>query len=133
MIQSTVIEALVIQSKKEEWPYPKLFQALKEAGVILYTVKIADFDSVYHGSFGIWNEPVPEGFRKVAISTQFNKLSLVDALNRRMKKEITFVEFLNEVAAAGVDHYVVTMADRTVIYYGINADDFYTQHVPQMP
>ncbi len=134
MIQSHELNALLIRSKKEEWPYPEIFQALKELGVASYEVKIADFDSSYYGSFGTWKEPAPEDFpTHVTISTEFNKQAVLDSLHRHMQKETSYGKFLGEIAAAGVARYTVSMKDRTVTYYGINADDFYSQSVPQIP
>jgi len=132
MTQSDVLDTLLIQAKKEQWPYPKIFEALKNAGVVSYEVKIADCDATYHGNFGIWKEPMSEGFRALTISPKFNKQAFIDALRRHMKKETSYVEWLGQSAAAGVARYVVNMADRTVTYYGINADDFHVEHVPQL-
>ncbi|HJZ22965.1 MAG TPA: DUF1398 family protein [Candidatus Babeliales bacterium] len=132
MTQSTVLDELLIQAKKEQWPYSKTFEALKKAGVTSYEVKLADYDATFYGDFGTLKEPKPEGFYTLTISTKFNKQAFIDALKRHMKKETSYVEWLGKSAAAGIARYVVSMADRTVTYYGINADDFHVEHVPQV-
>lgn len=132
MTPSNELNKLLIQAKKEQWPYPKTFEALKNAGVTSYEVKFADYDATYFGSFGEWKEPAPEGFHHLTINTQFNKQAFIDALKQHMKKETSYVEWLVQSAAAGVARYVVNMKNRTVTYYGLNADDFHIEYVPEI-
>lgn len=132
MTQSHKLQTLLTQAKKEQWPYPKTFQALKDAGVTSYKVTFAAYDATYYGSFGTWKEPAPEGVTPQTISPTFDKSAFVDALKRHMRKETTYAQWLAQSAAAGVDHYVVSMPERTVTYYGINPDEFHVEHVPQI-
>jgi hypothetical protein len=44
------VEEIFTRSKQEKWAYPKIFDALKEAGVEYYETGVATHDIVYHGS-----------------------------------------------------------------------------------
>jgi len=126
------LSTIIYVSKKDKWPYPKKFQALVDAGVTSYEVKIDRHQAEYRGSFGTWLEPTPEGLSDLTINTEFDKNAFINGLKDHMAGKTTYVEWLAETARAGVARYVVNMADRTVTYYGINSNDFHVEHVPKM-
>ncbi|MBA3752002.1 DUF1398 family protein [Candidatus Dependentiae bacterium] len=122
---STLIST-VFTSKKEQWSFPQKFQALVEIGVTSYTVTIDTYNTKYEGPFGIWLDPAPADFKRLIISQVFNEKALIESLKSRRAGEITYNEWLNLVAQAGVASYKVTMATQTVTYFGITLHNSYT-------
>lgn len=118
------------QGKAESWPYPKVFHALKEAGVISHEVSVEDFRSIYSDGSHEWPEPVPEEFQPLKIASQFSEEAVQEALKRRINHETTYVEFLGNIAAAGVVSYKVDMESQTVTYKDRDGKDSFVQNIP---
>jgi len=126
------LSTIIYASKKDRWSYPKTFQALVDAGVASYEVKLDKYQAEYRGNFGSWFEPAPEGLSNLTINTEFDKNAFINGLKDHIAGKTTYVQWLAHSAKAGVARYVVNMADRTVTYYGINSNDFHVEHVPQI-
>ncbi len=126
MSDLTTLISTVFTSKKEQWSFPQKFQALVEIGVTSYTVTIDTYNTKYEGNFGIWLDPAPSDFKRLIIAHTFNEKALREALKSRRADEITYLEWLRLIAQAGVASYKVTMATKTVTYYGIDTRNSYT-------
>lgn len=124
------IDNILKEAKQNTWPYPKTFEELKKSGVKLYTVNLDNYKAVYTGTFGVWNEPIPDGVEKYTISGSFSKEGIRDAIIRHAQKETTFAEFLNDIANCGVSHYKVDMDKRLVTYYSKDESNKYAEEVP---
>jgi uncharacterized protein YbcV (DUF1398 family) len=133
MSQPNDIALILQQSHAQEWPFPKQFEALKKVGVTSYEVVPSTYDAVFYGDFGIWhNHQAPDDTGEVSVAAEFDQEAFLAVLDQRMKKNITYIGFLQGIALAGVDRYVVDMADRTVKYYGIDEEHLYVQNVPEI-
>lgn len=129
--QPNDIEMILDQAHEQKWPFLQQFEALKHVGVTSYEVVPATYNLVFYGTFGIWRtRQAPDTIADVTAATEFNQEALLQALNQRMEKKSTYVEFLQHIAHAGIDRYVVDMADRTVTYYGIDEEHYYVQYIP---
>lgn len=129
MFNPTQIEKIISESRIQKWPYPKTFDALKEAGVEFYEVDVSTCAITYHGGGRIWKEPEPKDFSVLSISKNFDVKETQAALERNRRKETTFVQFLQGIAKAGVGTYRVDMAERTVTYKGLTGEE-YAENVP---
>jgi uncharacterized protein YbcV (DUF1398 family) len=127
----TRIEEIVSRSKIEQWPYPKIFEALKEAGVLSYEADVASHSIVYYGHVDSYTEPVPADFLRLKPALTFDKAALHLAIRRNQTKQTDFAGFLHEIAQAGVQRYQVDMNTRTVAYLG-HAGEEYIEKVPQL-
>lgn len=132
MSDTYFIANILKRAKTEHQPYPKTFEYLKEAGVQTCEVSLAPYRAIYNGAFGQWEEPAPEGLTFFVISEIFDKKGAVKALERHQQKETTYVEFLSDMAAAGVTCYSVDMAHRQVTYYGRDSRNYYREEVPTL-
>jgi len=128
MTEMHPIETIINQAKTQQWPYPQTFEALKTAGVYIYRVDLSPFLGSYHGKLGVWRE-TNEGL-SVSVSPHFDSDKVVVALRRTQNKETNYAQFLNEIAAAGITYYVVSMVDRTVSYHGEKQGQVYKEEVP---
>jgi|SRR5262245_26118506 len=129
MLDRKKMEEIPVKAKRDQWPYPKIFEALKEAGVESYETKVSTHEITYYGGSDTWTEPVPPGFQPLAVSPTFDQDGVQAALRRTQKKETDYPQFLKEIAAAGVASYRVDMAARTVTYRGRGGES-YAEEVP---
>lgn len=127
-----VINEIIDRAEKEKLPYPKLFQALMDAGVTSYEVQVDNYHAQYYGSFGTWVKPVPKDFVSSIVNPHCDKNLFLQALERRIKKETTYVEYLAEIAAAGIAFYRVDMATRTATYFAADSSICHVQNIPKM-
>lgn len=124
------VEEIFTKSKQEKWPYPKIFDALKEAGVEYYETDVATHSIVYHGSGNSIPEPTPPRFTALKPSASFDAAEVKLAIERNKIKP-DYLVFLQEIARAGVVRYRVDMGERTVSYLG-GAGQAYVEKVPQL-
>lgn len=131
----TIAEVIAqITAKYEEWVYPRVFTALKDAGVTECTVDTSSFEMVYKGNFGTfqkkWQAPVSEASLPVEVGTPADKAAFEIALQRRMQKQTTYTTFLQQIAQAGIAYYRVDMPSKSVTYFDKNQQTVYVQEVP---
>jgi uncharacterized protein YbcV (DUF1398 family) len=111
------VEEIFTMSKQEQWAYPKIFDARKDAGVEYYETDVATHGIVYHGSGEAIPEPPPPGFTPLKPSASFNARGVKLAIERNKTKP-DYLVFLEEIARAGVVRYRVDMSARDVSYFG---------------
>jgi len=129
MFDSKVIEEIATKSKVEKWPYPKIFNSLKDAGVEHYETKVANHEITYFGGGKSFQEPITSEVVTLAISDQFNENAVQEAIRSNQSKGSTYMEFLEGIAGAGVNSYQVDMSERTVTYMAANGEK-YVEKVP---
>lgn len=125
------LEQLLATSKKERWPYPKTFEAMKALGMESYDVYFAqDYKTEYKGTFGEWTEGAPEGYHPIAVSSIFSAAGVKAAIMRHAEKKTDYIGFLEEIGQAGASHYRVDMATRAVTYYNPAETGSHVELVP---
>lgn len=122
------IEEIAEKSKAEKWPYPKIFNSLRDAGVEYYETSVSTHELVYHGSGESWTEPAPEGFVTLEIGPAFDGAGVREAILKNQRKETSYTEFLQGIGAAGCTHYRVDMNTREIAYMGHGQQ--YVEKVP---
>jgi uncharacterized protein YbcV (DUF1398 family) len=66
------VREIFTMSKQRKRAYPKILDALKDAGVEYYETDVATDDIVYHGSGDVIAEPPPPGFTPLRPSARFD-------------------------------------------------------------
>jgi uncharacterized protein YbcV (DUF1398 family) len=122
------VEEIFTRSKQEKWAYPKIFDALKDAGVEYYETNVATHDDVYHGWGDSIPEPPPQEFIPLKPGASFDAAGVKLAIERN-KTNLDYMVFLKEIARAGVVRYRVDMSARDVTYLGA-AGQAYVEKVP---
>jgi uncharacterized protein YbcV (DUF1398 family) len=122
------VREIFTMSKQEKWAYPKIFEALKDAGVEDYETDVATHDVVYHGSGDAIPEPPPPEFTPLNPSASFDARRVKLAIERNKAKP-DYMVFLEDMARAGVVRYRVDMSARDVRYFGA-AGQAYVERVP---
>ena len=124
------IEEIVRVSKKERWPYPKIFQALKQEGIRSYEVKTASHQMIYYDGSDTFQEPIPPEFTTLTVAKSFCADSIKETLGLIQKREIDYEEFLKRIAQAGCSGYRVSMESNTITYFGQKPGEEYREIVP---
>jgi uncharacterized protein YbcV (DUF1398 family) len=122
------VREIFTMSKQRKWAYPKIFDALKDAGVEYYETDVATHDIVYHGSGDAIPEPPPSEFTPLKPSARFDAPGVKLAIERTKTKP-DYMAFLEDIARAGVVRYRVDMSARDVSYFGA-AGQTYVEKVP---
>ncbi len=118
------------QAAEEKWPYPRIFDALKNSGVERYETNVLTHEIKYVGGGTSFTQPAPDGFQPLSVGPAFDEPALKKALGRVQRGETTYAQFLGEIAAAGVPYYRVDMKPRTVTYHGQKRANKLVEKVP---
>ncbi len=122
------IEEMFRVSRAEKWPYPKIFHALKELGVLSYEVKVPLHQITYYSSKSHFQEPMPSGFKPLPVG-KYNLVLFKEALKDVQSMRIDYETFLKKIASAGITFYRVEMASNTITYFGVHPGEEYQEKV----
>jgi uncharacterized protein YbcV (DUF1398 family) len=124
-----LVKGIAERSKRDRWPFPKTFEALKEAGVASYRFDVATGETKLLGNQGESLAEPLAGSEPVEIAPALNGAAVVAAIKRHMLERTPFLDFRREAAFAGVAHWEVDMRERTCTYFGRDGGT----HVEQVP
>lgn len=124
------IKALQQKAVEKQWSYPYLFNSLKSIGIERYEVNVLTGETKYVGGKMNVMQPSPEGSTPRALGPSFDAEAVKAAVRRSQAREITYPQFLDEIAAAGVPFYRVDMRPRTVTYHGADKTRKHVEAVP---
>lgn len=130
MLDKNKIREIATKSKKEHWPYPKIFNALQEAGVECYEVHVPTNQVVYHGKGQQVNEIASQRESSITIASTFDPDKVRGAIEANQQKKTTYSEFLEGIACAGVVRYRVEMPTRQIYYCGHRLHEQLIEPVP---
>lgn len=104
--------------------FPYLAETLRQAGVTRNVWTLPAAQSIYltnDGPVVMQGEPLVQG---VADIPAFDQEALITALRTDQAGKGTFPEFLAAAWQAGVVRYEVDLVERTVVYYGVNGEEY---------
>ena len=117
------------RSKADKWPFPRTFEALKEAEVASYRFDVPTGETLFKASDGsTLVEPLP-GVSRVTIAPALDGAAVAAAIQRHTIERTPFLEFRRDAALAGVQSWEVDMRSRTCTYYGLDGG----MHVEPVP
>jgi uncharacterized protein YbcV (DUF1398 family) len=131
MLNQEKMQRITQRAAEEKWSYPKLFNALKKMGIERYETNVLTHEIKYVGDGGSFITPAPVGFQPLTAGPRYDEAALKAALGRVQRQETNYVQFLGEIAAAGVAFYRVDMAPRTVTYHGPTPREKLVEKVPE--
>lgn len=112
------IEKIGKQADAEKWSYPQLFDALKNAGIVSYETNVPEYMVIYKTATDEIDAPIPKDWETLTVAPSLDEASVKEAIAQSGRREITYPEFLAEIATAGVTDYHVDMESRTITYNG---------------
>ena len=130
MFNQEIIRNIEREAEEKKWPYAYLFNSLKSIGIDRYETNVLTHEITYVGEGHSLKVPPPEGFAPLTASPTFDLAALKAALERVQKRETNYLQFLSEIAAAGVSFYRVDMRPRTVTYHGPGKKNKLVEKVP---
>ncbi|MEQ1665169.1 MAG: DUF1398 family protein [Bdellovibrionales bacterium] len=118
-------------SKSEKWPYPKTFNALKDAGVESYKTQVSNHELTYSGGGNSWIEKTESDQAILSVACTFSGTEVKKVIQKHAAEKTSYISFLQGIAAAGVVCYIVDMAKRKISYQGANPGECHIENVPQ--
>ena len=111
--------------------FPNVVSKLAAIGCEQYHADLRRQEKTYYVPDGESHvEPLPPASRSIAPT--FSADGIVDALRAIQAGQISYVEFLGRIVAAGCVGYLVYVAGRRAIYLGRNGD-MHVEHFPPVP
>jgi len=128
------VNKIIEQAQVEQWPYPLVFDKLRDAGVINYEVTWKDghYSFQYNLANATHPHPNPEEMGFIECSMSFSTALAKKAMTELQKGAMTYVEWVHAMAAAGITSYCVNMKDRTVTYYNHDRTESFVEQVPEL-
>lgn len=126
------LKNVLVESKTNEWPFPKTFAELIKVGVTSYHVHFgAQYQSTIHGSFGTLKEDFLAEYYPLTIAKDFSAQGVKNSIIKHIQEKTSYMDFLADIAACGTTHYVVDMAKRIVTYFNEDETQFHIENVPE--
>lgn len=126
-----IIEAIQQEAQIHQWPFPKIFEALKAAGIMSYTITLTDhYHAIFKGSFGIIEQNGLENYKSLSASKAFSSIAVREAIVNHMAGKTDYERFLDDIAKAGVSHYTVNMQTREIRYFNPDETQYHQEIVP---
>lgn len=105
-------------------PFPETLRRISEDGVEWYSANLIFGMKTYFGSnLSHYQTPWP-GYSRPSIADEFSAEGVSRAIRASQAKEISYREFLQRIASAGVVYYTVHLKGRKAIYFGRHGDSF---------
>ncbi len=124
------IAIIVATGREEAWPYARVFESLKVAGVTWYEMCLVEYRLTYFGDGGSYTEILPSVENPPKTSGRFDAERIESAFQSYQRREISYALFLERIAGHGVCRYRVDMAERTFDYLGKNLGEKYRKDIP---
>lgn len=129
MLSLDEIEQIRNMAAKEKWGFPRIFAALKAAGVTGYQVDVATHATTFECDTGETILEQAQGHRLTVVDT-FIAEQVRAAIEQHQRQATSYEQFLVDIAAAGVASYQVNMQQRTISYYAQNHLAQYVEKIP---
>lgn len=118
------IEQVLAKSKTLHGLY-NTAQKLKDIGVKSYIVSlVGGYEVIYKLEFGVWREGSLFDDQDFVVEKSFYPEEVQAAIRKHMQKT-TYLEFLKDIATAGVASFTVDMQNAMVNYFNIDKSRSY--------
>lgn len=117
-IREEQIHKLIRDTSEGKHTFSEHLAKLKPLGINSYLIDLENLKAHYYGereSDLVCNLPIEEKFK---ISGNWSPDAIKEAIIRVQKKELTYPNFLDAIAKAGVKRYTVDLLMKMTVYYG---------------
>lgn len=113
-------------------PFPEYFKALKALGMKRYTVTLSPFTCLFETKDGetFLEKDKPEYDVVKSVAAEWKQDDFIIALRRTQSGQTGYLEFLQEIGAAGTHHYTVDFAGYKCIYESTDGKNGYSEEIP---
>ncbi|MBX3022943.1 MAG: DUF1398 family protein [Bdellovibrionales bacterium] len=117
-------QASLTGSKK----FPEVVGSLLAAGVESYHVDLTRCENRYYLPSGE-SHAVANGLPAIKVANAFSAAQVESAVRESQAGKITYPQFMQKIATAGVVYYITYLAGKRVVYMGRNGDS-HTEYFP---
>jgi uncharacterized protein YbcV (DUF1398 family) len=123
-----VIEESIALSLAAKIKFPEVVKRLQAEGIERYIFDLVGL-KVHFFSTNSEFYTLSLAYKATPVALHFDAASVEKSVASRQKGEITYVQFLDQIIAAGCTHYEVYIAGKKVIYFGREG----SQHIQLFP
>lgn len=113
------------QSTEDKINFLEAVKKMKKMGLDGYLVEVLSHNKIYFCGEKTF---VQEGGHKLEIINKFDKNKIIETLRSRQQGKISFDQFMEGIASAGVFDYIVDLKQKKVRYRGLFEE--YTEMIP---
>lgn len=110
--------------------FPVYIQALKQLGVLSYTIYVQDGHAVYQGENGYeiasWSE-----YETLEINPDYDSTGFLQSLKWHQQGQTDYMTFCQDAARCGVDHWIMDLQTMQCIYVDRNDIQVIIESIPQ--
>lgn len=110
-------QEIIRRRSNGEISFPKFLEELSQRGINEYEIDVATGQATYKG---VHSEFKTETQVSLVISDKFNRRKVLEAI---ANISLPFLDFLKEIAKAGIVTYRVYISDKMVTYIGIGEEE----------
>jgi uncharacterized protein YbcV (DUF1398 family) len=110
--------------------FPNFIQEIKAMGVIRNDVFVINGMAVYYGNDDHTVQSAP-AYEDLLIEQESNVYELKEALKIHQNGTTDYQTFCRQVAAAGVEKWVIDLNAMTVTYLAADGTEMVVEHIPQ--
>ncbi|MDI7741184.1 DUF1398 family protein [Lysinibacillus fusiformis] len=120
-ITENEFQEIIRKRSNGEIGFPQFLDQLSQRGINEYVIDVATGQATYKG---VYLEFKTDSQITLNISDKFNKNKVLEAI---ANISLPFLEFLKEIAEAGVVAYRVWIPEKKVIYIGVGEEEIEEQ------
>jgi len=109
-------QEIIHRRSKGEIDFPQFLNELSQRGINEYEIDVATGQATY---MGVHSEFKTDSQINLVISEQFNRNKVLEAI---ANISLPFLDFLKEIAEAGIVNYHVYIPEKKVTYFGIGEE-----------
>lgn len=121
---STILDQCTAGAFDGSIPFSKTIKQITEDGVEWYSANLIFGMTTYYGRDLSHYQALWPHSSILPIADAFSSAGVSAAIRATQAKKITYQEFLNLIAEAGVVYYTVHLQGRRAIYFGRHGDSF---------
>jgi uncharacterized protein YbcV (DUF1398 family) len=101
--------------------FPQFLEELSQRGINEYEIEVATGEATYKG---VYSEFTTDSQVSLVLSNHFNRNKVLEAI---ANISLPFLDFLKEIAEAGIVTYRVYIPERRVTYIGVGNEEIEEQ------
>ena len=111
--------------------FPMYVQEIKSLGLILNEYIVKDGKTIYYSEYRYSTSTTPM-YEPLEIAAQSSEELLKQAITLHRHGQTSFISFCKQVAAAGVENWVIDTQKMLCIYYDLSGKNLLTEKIPQL-
>ncbi len=128
----TVAQIMLAHSKvKSGADFPRYVQDIKQLGLVSYSFMVRDGRTIYkgEGDYSVEGSPI---YPSIEIATTSSAQTVRDTISIHQNGQTDFPTFCNQVAAAGVEKWVVDTRAMMCTYYSLTEEALVAEPIPEV-